>query len=139
VNQPPPDAAAVWALLRDFVDRNSPRFRIRAALGESAGKGKTKVHVLMMLADGPLSLGDIAERERVDRPYATAIVDQLEAQGFAERTADPGDRRRKLVRLTERGRAASLTAREIYAEPPAGLAALSPAELHQLAGLLERL
>lgn len=133
------DAARVWAAMRDFVDRNSPKHRLRQALGDGLAKGRGKVMVLLMLGEGPRSLGDIAEAQRIDPPYATAIVDQLESLGLAARTADPADRRRKVVTLTALGRASVATAREIIAEPPAALVELTPAELAQFAAILNRL
>jgi DNA-binding MarR family transcriptional regulator len=133
------DAAQVWALMRDFVERHSPRHRLRQALGDGLAKGRSKVQVLLMLGDGPHSLSDIAEAQRIDKPYATAIVDQLEQLGLATRTSDPDDRRRKMVTLTPAGRSAVVTARDIMDEPPAVLAGLSPAELTQLAAALGRL
>jgi DNA-binding MarR family transcriptional regulator len=133
------DAAQVWALMRDFVERHSPRHRLRQALGDGLAKGRSKVQVLLMLGDGPHSLSDIAEAQRIDKPYATAIVDQLEQLGLATRTSDPDDRRRKMVTLTPAGRSAAVTARDIMDEPPAVLAGLSPAELTQLAAALGRL
>ena len=133
------DAAEVWALMRDFVERHSPRHRLRQALGDGLAKGRSKVQVLLMLGEGPHSLSDIAEAQRIDKPYATAIVDQLEQLGLATRAADPADRRRKVVTLTEAGRRAVVTARDIMDEPPADLAALAPGELTQLAAALHRL
>ncbi|MFI6078856.1 MarR family winged helix-turn-helix transcriptional regulator [Actinoplanes sp. NPDC051343] len=133
------DAAQVWALMRDFVERHSPRHRLRQALGDGLAKGRSKVQVLLMLGDGPHSLSDIAEAQRIDKPYATAIVDQLEQLGLATRTSDPDDRRRKMVALTQAGRSAVVIARDIMDEPPAVLAGLSPAELTQLAAALGRL
>jgi DNA-binding MarR family transcriptional regulator len=133
------DAARVWALMRDFVEEFSPRHRLRAALGDGLAKGRGKVLVLLMLGDRPHSLSDIAEAQRIDPPYATAIVDRLESLGLAARTPDPADRRRKVVTLTEAGRRAVQTARAIIAEPPPPLAALSADRLAQLAGALERL
>ena len=133
------DAARVWVEMREFVERNSPKHRLRQALGDGLAKGRGKVMVLLMLGDRPHSLGDIAEAQRIDPPYATAIVDQLESLGLAARTADPDDRRRKVVTLTALGRAAVATAREIIAEPPAALVELTPAELAQLATVLKRL
>jgi DNA-binding MarR family transcriptional regulator len=133
------DAAQVWAMMRDFVERHSPRHRLRQALGDGLAKGRSKVQVLLMLGDGPRSLSDIAEAQRIDKPYATAIVDQLEQLGMATRAADPDDRRRKVVTLTEAGRSAVVVARDIMDAPPADLAGLSPAELTQLAAALSRL
>jgi DNA-binding MarR family transcriptional regulator len=133
------DAARVWELMTGFVERHSPRHRLRRALGDDLAKGRTKVMVLLMLGEGPRSLGDIAEAQRIDPPYATAIVDHLEARGLATRAADSADRRRKVVTLTPKGRAAAATAREIVTEPPAAMDGLSPDELTALAGILTRL
>jgi DNA-binding MarR family transcriptional regulator len=137
--QPTDDAARVWAMMRDFVEQHSPRHRLRQALGDGLAKGRSKVQVLLMLGEGPRSLSDIAEAQRIDPPYATAIVDQLELLGMAARTPDPADRRRKVVTLTEAGRSAVVTARQIMAEPPAALSGLSPEALTQLAAALSRL
>ena len=93
-------ATEVWALMQSFVGDHSPRHRLRERLGVGLAKGRSKVMALLMLADAPRSLAEIADAQRIDRPYATAIVDQLEALGLAERTADARDRRRKFVALT---------------------------------------
>jgi DNA-binding MarR family transcriptional regulator len=42
---------------------------------------------------GPITLGELAERERVAPPSITRMVDRLAEDGFVERMADPGDRR----------------------------------------------
>ena len=125
--------------MREFVDQNSPRHQLRAQLGEGLGKGRKKIMVLVQLGAGPLTAGEIAETHGIDRPYATAIVDQLEADGLAERTTDPADRRRKLVALTRKGHTAAATAKQIIQAPPAVLAELTPDELAQLGGVLARI
>ena len=137
--RPPEDAVEVWELMRAFVDRYSPRHELRRRLGVGLARGRKKVMSLLLLRGGPLSLGQIADAQRIDRPYATAIVDQLESLGLVERAADPADRRRKLVALTPEGRAAARTAAEILAAPPAALTELTSAELAQLGALLGRL
>jgi DNA-binding MarR family transcriptional regulator len=125
--------------MQSFVGEHSPRHRLRERLGTGLAKGRSKVMALLMLAEKPRSLAEIAEAQHIDRPYATAIVDQLEALGLAERSADATDRRRKLVALTQAGVEAATTAREIIAAPPAALAALTADELTQLAAILGRL
>jgi DNA-binding MarR family transcriptional regulator len=125
--------------MRDFTDQYSPRHELRRRLGGGLAKGRGKVMTLVRLGDGPLSLGEIAEAQHIDRPYATAIVDQLESLGLVERTGDPADRRRKLVALTEAGREAVAVAAEIMAAPPAPFDELTRAELAQLGALLLRL
>src|SRR4051812_21961513 len=49
---------------------------------------------------------ELAASSRVTKQSMGAIVDQMEAWGYAERIDDPDDKRAKLVRLTKRGREA---------------------------------
>jgi DNA-binding MarR family transcriptional regulator len=56
--------------------------------------------------EGSVSVSDLASAERV-RPQSMAqTVGELEAGGLVSRRADPGDRRRALVELTNQGVAA---------------------------------
>src|SRR5919199_2164293 len=56
--------------------------------------------------EGPQSVSDLAVKERM-RPQSMAqTVGDLEADGYVERSPDPGDRRRALVELTPAGREA---------------------------------
>ena len=93
----------------------------------------------MQLENGSLSLGDIATALQVDRPYATVLVNQLEEIGLVERTADPNDRRRKVVALTADGRRAMREARDVLTTPPPALAALDPADLRRFGVVLTKL
>jgi len=52
---------------------------------------------------GPLTLGDLAECERVAPPSVTKVVAKLEADGLVTRKVDPSDRRCSHVTVTERG------------------------------------
>ncbi len=55
--------------------------------------------------EGPRSVSDLAAAERV-RPQSMAqTVGELESSGLVARRADPDDRRRALVELTDHGRA----------------------------------
>jgi len=42
---------------------------------------------------GPMTLGELAEHERVAPPSVTRMVDRLTQEGWVERIADPDDRR----------------------------------------------
>jgi DNA-binding MarR family transcriptional regulator len=86
-----------------------------------------------------MTLAEIADAHGVDRPYATIIVDKLEALGFVDRSPHPTDRRSKVVSLTPAGREAAVTAERILQEPPAPLTALSEGQLTELVGLLTQL
>jgi DNA-binding MarR family transcriptional regulator len=53
--------------------------------------------------EGPASVSDLAQAQRV-RPQSMAqTVGDLEADGLVERNPDPGDRRRAMVSLTAAG------------------------------------
>ncbi len=54
--------------------------------------------------EGTRSIGDLALAERVRPQSMTQTVGDLEADGLIARRADPDDRRRILVELTELGR-----------------------------------
>jgi DNA-binding MarR family transcriptional regulator len=130
-------AARIWSAMHVFVTANDRHRELQEALG--LGRGTGRVKVLLLLLNGPATLRDIAAANQIDAPYATVIVDKLVSLGLAERTAHPDDLRRKLVKITEAGRDAAERARRIFSEPPAGLAALSPADLDLLDQVLTRL
>ncbi|MGW2477760.1 MarR family winged helix-turn-helix transcriptional regulator [Streptomyces sp. NPDC001665] len=58
----------------------------------------------------------LAERSGLTKQAIAEVVDELERSGYVERTADPRDRRAKLIHLTERGRAAQLAAARILGD-----------------------
>jgi len=130
-------AGRVWSAMHAFVTANDRNRELQEALG--LGRGTGRVKVLLLLTNGPATLRDIAEANQIDAPYATVIVDKLVSLGLVERTAHPDDLRRKLVTITEAGQEATELARRIFFEPPAGLAALPPADLNLLDEVLTRL
>jgi DNA-binding MarR family transcriptional regulator len=90
---------------------------------------------------GPLTLGRLAEAEQVRSPTMTRIVDQLVADGLAERRPSPDDARRTLVHATEAGvRLITEGRRRRVATLAKELSRLSPKDLDTLehaVGLLE--
>jgi DNA-binding MarR family transcriptional regulator len=125
----------VWSALHEFVTGQDRRRALRAALDLGPGK----VEVLIKLADGPMTLREIARAAEIDPPAATVGVDQLEARGLVHRTPHPDDNRRKLVHLTDAGRDAAQRGRQILTEPPAALTNLDPGDLARLDEILTRL
>ena len=101
--------------------------------------GPGKVEVLIKLADGPMTLREIARAAEVDPPAATVGVDKLEARGLVHRTAHPDDNRRKLVHLTDAGREAAQRGQAILNEPPPALTNLGSDDLARLDEILTRL
>ena len=132
----PPDAASrVWTALHELVTGHDRRRALHAALD----LGPAKVELLIRLADGPMTLREIARAAAVDPPAATVGVDMLEARGLVRRTPHPDDNRRKLVHLTAAGRDAARRGRAILDEPPPALARLGADDLARLDEILARL
>jgi DNA-binding MarR family transcriptional regulator len=123
--------------MQEFVLSQDPSPELRDTL--RLGRGSGRVKTLLSLANGPRSLGDLAEMTGADAPYVTLIVNELEARGLVTRTPDTEDRRRKLVGLTTTGEHAVQTAQHIINRPPPSLEALPKHELANLADLLDRL
>ncbi|TQM43851.1 DNA-binding MarR family transcriptional regulator [Pseudonocardia cypriaca] len=134
----PPTLLGIPSYLAGNVARAATRTLWRS-LAEH-GLGLSQHAVLVAIHDfGPLAQVEIADRLDLDRSQVVGFVDALERHGFVTRTRDPRDRRRMLVSMTEAGAAAERRVTEAAQElQPALFAALSPAELDQLVGLLER-
>jgi DNA-binding MarR family transcriptional regulator len=126
-----------WALMQRFVEGHNRRGELADALGFRLGGGRGKV--LLQLRDGPMTLSQIAHANGVDAPYATLIVDKLEAHGLVERRPHPDDRRRKLVALTAVGHEAMTTADAILLRPPPAIRTLPADDLARLTDLFARL
>ena len=58
----------------------------------------------LLLENGPMKMSQLASELQLDPKRMTKLVDMLEASGLVERRSEAGDRRAKLVELTERGR-----------------------------------
>lgn len=95
------DVAALAARLRLSTTRLARRLRSEADIGLSPSQlsALAAVHV-----HGPVTLGDLADHERVSRPTVTKVVDRLEQSGFLRRIADDDDRRVCRVAVTDAGR-----------------------------------
>jgi DNA-binding MarR family transcriptional regulator len=130
-------AADTWALMSEFVHGFDPTEELRRTL--ALGRGSGRVKTLLGLADGPLSVAQLAQAVGADAPYTTLIVNELQALGLVSRTGDDHDRRRKVVALTDSGRAAVGTAQDIIARPPDALRALDAEDLADLRRILDRL
>jgi DNA-binding MarR family transcriptional regulator len=53
---------------------------------------------------GPLTPGEVAARERIQRPTATRVLARLEEQGLIDRMPDVRDRRSSLLTASNAGR-----------------------------------
>jgi DNA-binding MarR family transcriptional regulator len=71
----------------------------------SSGINARELAVLLMLGDRePESQQQAAQRLGVDRTTMVSLLDGLESKTLVRRRADPADRRRNVVELTEKGR-----------------------------------
>ena len=107
-----------------------------------ADVGLTYPQYLTMLAlwsaEGPLSVGELGERLRLDSGTLTPLLKRLEAAGYLERRRDPGDERRVLATLTPAGE----SLRESVSDVPLRLSAslgLAAGDAAELRDLLARL
>jgi DNA-binding MarR family transcriptional regulator len=93
------DSALIAAELRVVLGRLMRRLRAEHSFSMPQGAVLGRLD-----REGPQSVSDLAQSERV-RPQSMAqTVGDLEADGLVERRPDPADRRRALVELTEQGR-----------------------------------
>ena len=133
-------AADLASQVRFAVMRLSRRLRQHAPEGITPSQLSA---LSVVVREGPLTLSQLAEAERVQPPSITRIVDSLSQQGLVTRAASEEDRRVAFVTATARGRALVDTIRRRRdAYLAARLRTLSPEDLALLeraAGLLERL
>src|SRR3989442_669999 len=123
----------VWTLMFDLVLDHQRRRQVSEAVGLSFARTRA----VRRVADKPMSMGELAATLGIDRPNATVLVDDLEAQGLVRRRPHPTDRRTKMVEATRKGKNIARQANEILGTPPAALAALSAEDLEALRRVLE--
>ncbi len=87
----------------------------------------------------PMATGTLAEQLGLDRSNVTSVVDRLEERGLITRQPHPGDRRIKLLALTEAGRATRAAIDERIFATVTLFEALSEEDQRALAGLLSKL
>jgi DNA-binding MarR family transcriptional regulator len=102
-----------------------------------------QVAVLYMIRNGAAYPSRIARKLRVTPAVVTGLLDRLEQRGYVRRTADPNDRRRFHVALTDAGEAAAdavmrMLSREV-ADCLAGASAADLDLIERALGLLERM
>jgi DNA-binding MarR family transcriptional regulator len=73
-------------------------------------------NVFQFLDDEGTRVSVLAERAQITKQSMAELVAHLERHGYVERTADPSDRRAKLVRATPRGEEVYAIAREFVIE-----------------------
>ena len=95
------DTAELAARLRMSIARMA-RFLRQQDQGELP-PGQTSA-LATIVNRGPMTLGDVAARERIAPPSVTKAIEQLVARGLVSRSVDPADRRVVRVEATAAGR-----------------------------------
>lgn len=129
------NTAAMAGRLRVSATRLARNLRRQADIGLSP----SQLTALTTIAhQGPMTLGALAEYERVAPPSITKVVAKLEEGEYVSREADARDRRVVRVQATAKGKALLDESRKRKdAWLAARLAALSPDERERLAAALD--
>jgi DNA-binding MarR family transcriptional regulator len=100
---PPEELARYTGFLLNFLGEKS-RKRFIAALAPH-GIHPRVFGLMTVLAERPgITQQELASFGNVDPSSMVALLDEMEAQGIAERKVDPADRRRRAVHLTAAGK-----------------------------------
>lgn len=114
----------------------------RALNDELSGHGITlrQWEVLAMLSFcGEQAQNELAERLKIEAPTLVGVLDRMERDGWIVRTADPRDKRRKIIRTTEQVEPVWTRMVECAKRVRgAAIAGLSAADLETLRELLAR-
>ncbi|MFW0791324.1 MarR family winged helix-turn-helix transcriptional regulator [Gordonia sp. CPCC 205333] len=131
-------ADEVWNLLvRIAID---DRDGWRRAVAEHTGVAFSRIRVLKRLnRAGAMTLKELAHASALDQPATTVAINELEARGMVMRDVDPGDRRCKLVSITDAGRQVVERAHAVPDPAPKALQEFSSDDLATLRELLGRL
>jgi DNA-binding MarR family transcriptional regulator len=93
-----------------------------------------------LVKEGPLNLGELAQRLYLEKSTASRVVDALERKGYVTRTPHPGDRRALQLKVTPAGqRLVERIRASLVEEAKAVLADLSPGFRREAARFLARL
>ena len=100
------------ALLEQLGDEVRANQRATAIVDEVAvelmGVNRTDGRCLDLLEHrGQMSAGELARASGLSTGAITAVIDRLEHAGYAQRVADPADRRRVLIEPTAKAREAA--------------------------------
>ncbi|WP_029113003.1 MarR family winged helix-turn-helix transcriptional regulator [Mycobacterium sp. URHB0044] len=132
-----PRADEVWRAMAAVVFDNRDAWK-RDVI-ETSGLPFSRVRVLRRLARRSMTAKQIAEAATMDAPATTVALNDLEDRGLIVRTADPSNRRCKLVSLTDEGRKMVARIDEVDDPAPRAFTALSEPELRALEAILAKL
>ena len=132
----PDDVDRVWQAVVTLVMDSRSDWRKR--ISEATGLPFSQVRALKRLANGPLTLSELASAMDADAPATTVAVNGLEERGLVERKARQDDRRVKTVSLTAEGKKVLRHAKTLVERAPESFRALSEADVAGLQRILAR-
>src|ERR671922_1144209 len=124
-----------WSLMHWLMVTNKQRL---FAMAQEFDLAPQQMIALRILGGGPRKMSDLAQALFCDNSNVTGIVDRLEERGLVRREAAEGDRRVKLLVLTEEGEFMRSEITKRMAEPPPPIASLSEADQRALRDILKR-
>lgn len=137
-----PSPARSGLAVPDIASRlrlSATRLARRLRQESSAGLSPSQLSALAVIANhGPMTLGALAEQERVAPPSITKVVSKLESDGLVTRTPCPDDRRVCRVAVSPDGAALlDETRRRKTAWLTARISELDPERQRRLADALD--
>ena len=141
---PQPDPALIGVATRLRISIGTFRRRSHEALSEGDLSGPQLTALSRLERLGSVTTAELARREQITPQAMGATVAVLEGRGLVARAADPADGRRRLLTVTDAGRAVLSSERGSVAETMAAAMATSftaeeIATLDAAAPLIERL
>ena len=128
-------ASEAWSLMHYLFVSNK---RSLWAVAKEFDLAPQQALALRVLGAAPRPMRDLAETMFVDSSSITGIVDRLEERGLVRREAAAGDRRVKLLVLTEEGDRVRFEITKRFAEPLPAIASLSVKDQKALCDILRR-
>jgi DNA-binding MarR family transcriptional regulator len=134
--RPTTEAREAWGMLWELMLRERALFV--TAMGELDLTPVQGIVLRRLDPQRPTPMNELAEALSCDASNVTGLVDRLEARGFLERRAAPGDRRVKTLVLTPQGTEVRRRVLERMSRPPTSIARLSARDQRVLRDLLGR-
>lgn len=112
---------------------------VRDEIPSDLSIGTARALMEVLLGEGRLTVGDVANRLGLPLPRTSKLLGELEGLGLIERTRDPADRRRVTVRTSRAGKRTAAKLRGAHRGRLAGLLeVLGPRDTEQLLTIFER-
>jgi len=127
--------AVAWSLMHYLMVTSKQRL---FSLAQEFKLAPQQMIALRILGGGPRKMSELADALSCDNSNVTGIVDRLEQHGLVRRESAEGDRRVKLIVLTEEGEWMRGEITKRMAQPPPPLASLSEEDQTALRDILQR-